>query len=162
MNAQSAPDHFPGAKSASEKSQPFPLRVRIVQVIFLIIAVLATLGLAYWQWSRFTSAQGDFQNLGYALQWPVFGGFLVVAYMKYIQYERERLEGDEQAAVPKKVRASMREIPEGFIDLPGRHTNAESSHTSLSDARRKGDRDISLPGMASEKQPRKQQGDNNE
>ena len=32
-------------------------------------------GLAYWQWERYSSAGGSLQNLGYVLQWPLFGLF---------------------------------------------------------------------------------------
>lgn len=118
-------------------AQPFPLRVRIVQIIFLIVAVLATLGLAYWQWTRFTSNDGDFQNLGYALQWPVFGAFFIIAYTKYIQYERERLQGEDMAAVPQEVRGSMREIPDSFIELPGQHKPTDLNGEALEDDRRR-------------------------
>lgn len=31
--------------------------------------------LAWWQWQRFSSAGGSFLNLGYVLQWPLFGLF---------------------------------------------------------------------------------------
>ncbi|MBC2681046.1 hypothetical protein GSS87_01185 [Corynebacterium sp. 4HC-13] len=106
-------------------------------MIFIVLAVLATIGLAYWQWCRFTSAQGDFQNLGYALQWPIFGAFIVVVYRKYIQYERERLNGDEMAAVPKAHRESMTEIPEDFIHLPGQRVPTDlNSQEILTDDRR--------------------------
>lgn len=62
---------------------------RIVPLVFLTLAVLATFGLAYWQWTRFQSGSGTFQNLGYALQWPAFGAFFVYAYRKFNQYESE-------------------------------------------------------------------------
>ena len=128
-------DHVP-ASAPADNAEPFPLRVRIVQICFLILAVLATMGLAYWQWSRFTSAQGDFQNLGYALQWPIFGIFLVVAYRKYIQYERERLLGEDMAAVPKEIRESMREIPDDFIALPGQRVPTDLEADAKADDRR--------------------------
>lgn len=53
----------------------------------MIAAASACLGLAWWQWSRFESTSGDFQNLGYALQWPLFAGFCVYAYYKFVRYE---------------------------------------------------------------------------
>ncbi len=31
--------------------------------------------LAWWQWTRYQSASGTLQNLGYVLQWPLFGVF---------------------------------------------------------------------------------------
>ena len=30
---------------------------------------------------------GTFLNLGYALQWPLFAGFVVYAYYKFVRYE---------------------------------------------------------------------------
>jgi DNA-binding transcriptional regulator of glucitol operon len=47
------------------------------------------LGLARWQWGRFGSIAGDWQNLGYALQWPLFAGFLVVAWLRFLWLERD-------------------------------------------------------------------------
>ncbi|MCP2094232.1 hypothetical protein LV78_002201 [Actinosynnema pretiosum] len=40
-----------------------------------LLSLLACCGLAWWQWERFSSANGTFQNLGYVLQWPLFGLF---------------------------------------------------------------------------------------
>ncbi|WP_296216290.1 hypothetical protein [uncultured Corynebacterium sp.] len=96
-------------------AHPFPLRVRIVQIIFLVLAVIATLLLAWWQWDRWQSNGGSFQNLGYAIQWPIFGIFFVVAYRKYIQYEKERLLGDEAPAAPTLPTDGITEVPEDFL-----------------------------------------------
>lgn len=48
-------------------------RLAIVGVCALSLALCC--GLAYWQWTRYSSAGGSFQNLGYVLQWPLFGLF---------------------------------------------------------------------------------------
>jgi len=40
-----------------------------------LIAVVGGLLLAWWQWNRYQSASGTLQNLGYVLQWPLFGVF---------------------------------------------------------------------------------------
>ncbi|EID11654.1 hypothetical protein MPHL43072_24710 [Mycolicibacterium phlei DSM 43072] len=53
----------------------------------MLIGVAGCLALAWWQWTRFESNSGSFQNLGYALQWPAFGGFLVYAYFKFVRLE---------------------------------------------------------------------------
>lgn len=42
------------------------------------VSVFALIGsglLAWWQWTRYESASGTLQNLGYVLQWPLFGVF---------------------------------------------------------------------------------------
>ncbi len=67
-------------------------KVRLSHVIFLLICFCAALALAWWQWSRFQSGSGTFQNLGYALQWPVIGAFFIFAYRKYLEYENESIE----------------------------------------------------------------------
>ncbi len=46
----------------------------LLHVLFLA-AVIATGVLTLWQWDRAHEAGGSFQNLGYALQWPLFGLF---------------------------------------------------------------------------------------
>lgn len=43
--------------------------------LLFVAAVVATGFLAWWQWDRAHEAGGSFQNLGYALQWPMFGAF---------------------------------------------------------------------------------------
>lgn len=96
-------------------AHPFPLRVRIIQIIFLVLAVIATLLLAWWQWNRWQSSGGSFQNLGYAIQWPIFGIFFVVAYRKYIQYEKERLQGDVAPAAPAQPSDDITEVPQDFL-----------------------------------------------
>ncbi len=63
--------------------------VRPAHIIFLVAAVVITLLLAWWQWTRFRSGSGTLQNLGYALQWPIFGGALVWAYRRYVSLESE-------------------------------------------------------------------------
>lgn len=99
--------------NATDKPKKISTRTRVVQLIFLIIAVGATFALAYWQFSRWNTTS-SFQNLGYALQWPAFGLFFIWAYRKYMQYERERLEGNNEAAhvVHDDV---MTEIPDEFL-----------------------------------------------
>lgn len=46
------------------------------------------LGLARWQWDRAQSVAGDWQNLGYALQWPLFAVFLVAAWLRFLWLEQ--------------------------------------------------------------------------
>ena len=55
----------------------------------MIVAACGCLALGWWQWTRFQSLSGTFQNLGYALQWPLFAWFCVYAYRKFVRYEDE-------------------------------------------------------------------------
>jgi DNA-binding transcriptional regulator of glucitol operon len=57
-------------------------------------------GLAWWQWERFSSASGTFQNLGYVLQWPLFG--LFPAFMFY-RIRQLRLRQEEADARPEAL-----------------------------------------------------------
>ncbi|QAU51794.1 hypothetical protein CPELA_02525 [Corynebacterium pelargi] len=82
--------------SDTAPEQPRRFRVRLWHILFLIIAVIATLALAWWQWTRFQSGSGTFQNLGYALQWPFFGAFFVYAYRKFVEFENQKLASDEE------------------------------------------------------------------
>lgn len=73
----------------------------------MIIAAGSCLALAWWQWTRWESATGDFQNLGYALQWPLFAGFCVYAYYKFIRYE--------EAPPESAPSGEPTELPEGLL-----------------------------------------------
>ncbi len=54
----------------------------------LVIAAAATcLALGWWQWERSHAAGGSMQNLGYALQWPMFAIFGLVAWWRIIHLE---------------------------------------------------------------------------
>lgn len=75
--------------------------------MLVIVAALACLALGWWQLQRYESASGTSQNLGYALQWPVFAGFVVYAYRKFVRYEVE----PPQLHKPDEVT----EIPEGLL-----------------------------------------------
>ena len=75
-------------------------KVRASHLIFLTLAVVGTIALAWWQWTRFQAGSGTFQNLGYAFQWPLFGAFFVFAYRKYLAYENEMIEAENNADDP--------------------------------------------------------------
>jgi DNA-binding transcriptional regulator of glucitol operon len=82
-------------------------RRRSALIALVIIAAAGCLALAWWQWTRFESTSGSFQNLGYALQWPLFAGFCVYGYYKFVRYE----ETPPQLKKPDTVA----EIPEGLL-----------------------------------------------
>jgi DNA-binding transcriptional regulator of glucitol operon len=84
----------------------------------VIVGAAGCLALAWWQWTRFESASGTFQNLGYALQWPLFAGFCVYAYYKFVRYE-------EAPPEPKKHDA-VTELPAGlFPERPKAATHSD-------------------------------------
>ncbi|MBV9728387.1 MAG: hypothetical protein JO309_03020 [Pseudonocardiales bacterium] len=47
--------------------------------------------LGRWQWDRAHSPTGDWQNLGYALQWPLFAVALAVAWARFLWLEQHRV-----------------------------------------------------------------------
>lgn len=71
----------------------------------MIFAACGCLALGWWQWTRFQSVSGSYQNLGYALQWPMFAAFCIYAYRKFVRYEEE----------PPAPRDIVTEIPPGLL-----------------------------------------------
>jgi len=94
-------------------------RRRFALILLVIIAACGCLALGWWQWSRFESTSGTFQNLGYALQWPMFAGFCVYAYRKFIRYE------EDGVPEPPSDADSITEVPAGL--LPERPTARTAS-----------------------------------
>jgi len=82
-------------------------RRRPALIMLVLIAAGGCLALGWWQWTRFESTSGSFQNLGYALQWPAFAGFCVYAYRKFVRYE-------EAPPEPRNTQV-VKEIPEGLL-----------------------------------------------
>lgn len=95
-------------------SPPRPTHNRPALIALVVVVALGCLALAWWQWERFESASGTGQNLGYALQWPLFAAFAVFAYVRFVRLEREAEE--PAAASPRTAKAAApREIPAGIL-----------------------------------------------
>ena len=88
-------------------------RRKYALIPLVITAAAGCLALGWWQWTRYESTSGSFQNLGYALQWPMFAGFCVYAYRKFVRYEEA--PPDQPSATD-----TVTEIPAGL--LPERPT----------------------------------------
>ena len=71
---------------------------RLAIVGVCLASMVMCCGLAWWQWERFSSANGTFQNLGYVLQWPLFGLFPAFMFWR-IRHLRERAADTETEAV---------------------------------------------------------------
>jgi DNA-binding transcriptional regulator of glucitol operon len=82
-------------------------RRRPALIVLVILAAGGCLALGWWQWTRFQSTSGTFQNLGYALQWPLFAWFCLYAYRKFVRYE-------EAPPEPRKDPA-MTQLPDGLL-----------------------------------------------
>ena len=68
-------------------------------LVALAAAVFVALG--EWQYDRSQSAVGDFQNLGYALQWPLFAVFAVFAWWRVLRLEQLRAGGEPSSPTPE-------------------------------------------------------------
>lgn len=98
-------------------------RRRPALIALVTIAALTCLALGWWQWSVFQEARGTFQNLGYSLQWPLFAGFFIYTYRRYVRLEAEHAQEsgeakDQQAA--DRAAPTVTAIPDGL--LPTRPT----------------------------------------
>jgi DNA-binding transcriptional regulator of glucitol operon len=66
-------------------------------VAVCVISVIGGALLAWWQWDRYQSASGTLQNLGYVLQWPLFGVFPAFMFYRISQAAKRAREADEAA-----------------------------------------------------------------
>ena len=100
-------------------------RRRPALIVLVILAAGGCLALGWWQWTRFQSASGTFQNLGYALQWPAFAGFCIYAYRKFVRYEEAPPQQPKNGAVT--------EIPEGLLPERPEPEQQQSDDPALRD-----------------------------
>jgi DNA-binding transcriptional regulator of glucitol operon len=90
---------------------------RLGLILFVIAAATTCLLLGWWQWGRFDSNSGTAQNLGYALQWPLFAGFVVYAFFRFLRLERQA-QAEEDGGAPRTVAtrtAAPTELPAGLL-----------------------------------------------
>jgi DNA-binding transcriptional regulator of glucitol operon len=106
----------------------------------VLVAACGCLALGWWQWTRFESASGTFQNLGYALQWPMFAGFCVYAYRKFVRYEQAPPAPSDNDAVTEIPADLLPErpkpAPEQSDDPAMREYNAYLAELAKSDKNR--------------------------
>lgn len=88
-------------------------RRRPALIALVCLAAAGCLGLAWWQWTRYESVSGTFQNLGYALQWPMFAAFCFYAYFKFVRYE--------EAPPPAPDHDKLTELPAGLLPERPKH-----------------------------------------
>ena len=69
-------------------------------VAVCVVSLAACVGLAWWQWARFESASGTWQNLGYVLQWPLFGLFPAFMFWRLRKLRREQPAEETPARPP--------------------------------------------------------------
>ena len=62
--------------------------------LLVVAAAAVCLRLGDWQWDR-AHLTGSVQNWGYALQWPLFAVFFVVAWWRVLLLESRRMDEPE-------------------------------------------------------------------
>jgi DNA-binding transcriptional regulator of glucitol operon len=68
-------------------------RRRPALILLVCLGAAGCLALAWWQWTRYESTSGSFQNLGYALQWPFFAFFVVYGWWRVLRLELAKSGG---------------------------------------------------------------------
>jgi len=94
----------------------------------VVVVALGCLALGWWQWSRFSASGGTYQNLGYALQWPLFAVVTVYAYRKFVRLE-SGLEIGKAGAEPADPEPT--ELPADL--LPPRPAANAAGNNEMSD-----------------------------
>lgn len=73
-----------------------------------MVSLVGCVALAWWQWQRFENG-GTWQNLGYVLQWPLFG--LFPAFMFWRLRKLRDQPREEEQAVSHPVAPAQPDIP---------------------------------------------------
>jgi DNA-binding transcriptional regulator of glucitol operon len=76
-----------------------------------VAAMLVCFRLGWWQWDRSNEADGTFQNLGYALQWPLFGLFVPFVYWRMYKLEQERIAAEPEPVAESVAPVAKRRSP---------------------------------------------------
>lgn len=72
---------------------------RLAMVAVCLLALVASALLAWWQWERYQSVSGTLQNLGYVLQWPLFGAFPAFMFWRLHRMGRQHRDTAESDGV---------------------------------------------------------------
>jgi DNA-binding transcriptional regulator of glucitol operon len=75
-------------------------------IVTCLVSLVGAGLLAWWQWTRYESAGGTWQNLSYVLQWPLFGLFPAFLFWRIRQLTaREAAAAAVAPAAPAPVAA---------------------------------------------------------
>jgi DNA-binding transcriptional regulator of glucitol operon len=96
-----------GASVESVRGGLFSSRGLLIVAVSLVSLIGGAL-LAWWQWTRYQSASGTLQNLGYVLQWPLFGVFPAFMFYRINLAAKRAREADEAAMADE----TPEEVPE--------------------------------------------------
>ncbi len=110
-------------------------RSRPALILLVVVAAGGCLALGWWQWERFESSTGSGQNLGYALQWPLFAAFVVFAYRRFVQLEDAPEEPEpDLTAEPTEIPADL--LPQRPTVTPADTLGSDDESRSLQEYNR--------------------------
>jgi DNA-binding transcriptional regulator of glucitol operon len=92
--------------ATDEEHEVKPLAHHPVLLVLTLAACCGCLWLGLWQWRRFHESSGTYQNLGYALQWPLFAIFAVYGYLRFFGLIKESRQGHD-VSTPHQFSAAM-------------------------------------------------------
>lgn len=89
-------------------------------------SLLVCLALAWWQWERYSSASGSWQNLGYVLQWPLFGLFPAFVFLRMRKLRRQAALAEDEVEQPREPRpTAAQRVVSGTADETDDDTDDE-------------------------------------
>jgi DNA-binding transcriptional regulator of glucitol operon len=89
------------------------------------VCLVACVGLAWWQWQRFENG-GTWQNLGYVLQWPLFGLFPA-----FMFWRLRKLRMQPREPEPESAQAEPQQQPPREPDKPAVRQDADDEDPEL-------------------------------
>src|SRR5262245_60204954 len=104
----------------------------------MFVAAAVAVFLAWWQLQRYEGAGGSFQNLGYTLQWPVFGAFAIYLWWRLLR-DASKPESSEQPeksveSVEAKADADERPAAESVPVARNEQENTVTARIAADDA----------------------------
>jgi hypothetical protein len=102
-----------------------------------VLSVVVCVGLAWWQWQRFENG-GTWQNLGYVLQWPLFGLFPAFMFWRLhkLRVQERATAADQALPAHAAIDAPNASAggPNAPVDAPDASANAPDASANAPDA----------------------------
>jgi hypothetical protein len=76
----------------------------IARHVAMVVLVVGFLGLGWWQVTR--AAEGNALSFGYAIEWPVFAGFVVFVWWREVRHALRRTPEADAPAAPSATAGS--------------------------------------------------------
>ncbi|MFU8851960.1 hypothetical protein ACNAW0_13390 [Micromonospora sp. SL1-18] len=70
----------------------------VARHVAMVVLVVGFLGLGWWQVTRAT--EGNTLSFGYAIEWPVFAGFVVFVWWREVRHTLRRTRAERPAPAP--------------------------------------------------------------